>query len=475
MPRCTVTTVLVLAGSAFLIAHNLRTLFHVDLQTELNKYYHQELLFPQSTVVTTTHHEENKEEAKHDTAVEPKPKNKQEHDIAKPHSTVIGYSITVTQCEPDDDSQTRSRLDQAAVLLYSIHQNSIRNPSSGSKYDYKAYAFVHPEGANCSESLERMGYVVQIRDSPVLKEEIKGKLKDFVSEASCCQEKEFIKYYAYTLLDHEVVVLLDLDCLILKPLDDLFDTMRYGKTAARNAKLQLQWDHANYTKLPDTNNIEAFFTRDYNMMIPGYRQPHQVGVQGGFLVIKPNLEIFETYKAAIIEGNYTIDGWGGALQYGGYYGAAQMQGLCSYFFGAIRPGTSIELNRCYYNFMGDNPRDPAHRNKCKTGEKDCQDCRTVPFEEIKNIHFTECSKPWWCMAHEKNFGRQNSLGGPEAFDSCLKAHRLWFQTRQQLEQVWSERDPNYKVTSVVERDVDTLGYCHGNYHMMTFPKTRIEL
>jgi hypothetical protein len=98
----------------------------------------------------------------------------------------------VASCRyPDAKSSTRSRLDQAAVLLYSIHQNSIRNPSSGSNYDYKAYAFVHPEGANCTESLERIGYHVHIRDSPVLKEEIKGTLNDFVSEASCCQEKEF--------------------------------------------------------------------------------------------------------------------------------------------------------------------------------------------------------------------------------------------------------------------------------------------
>jgi hypothetical protein len=486
MTRCTIQTVIVLAGSAFLVAHNLRTLLRVDLETEIKKYdHHQDVLLPQSTVTvsettttsatdTPSRTKRHNEESKSDSAVQHK-LEQEKRDRKAPSAPVIGYSITVTKCQPDAQSSTRSRLDQAAVLLYSIHQNSIRNPFSGSKYDYKVYAFVHPEAANCSDSLERIGYQVQIRDSPVLKEEIKGTLKDYVSHASCCQEKEFLKYYAYTLLDHETVVLLDLDCLILKPLDDLFDTMRNGKTAARKSKLQLKWDHANYTKLPDTNNIEAFFTRDYNMVNPGYRQPHQVGVQGGFLVVKPNLEIFEIYKATIIEGNYTIEGWGGALQYGGYYGAAQMQGLCSYFFGAIRPGTSIELNPCNYNFMGDNPRDPDAGNQCKSGEQDCQDCRTVPYEEIKNVHFTVCSKPWWCGALEQNTNRENDLGDPVAFDSCLKAHRSWFQTRHQLEQVWSERDPNYTVTPLFERDVDTLGYCVNSYHLMSFPKTRIEL
>ena len=145
------------------------------------------------------------------------------------------------------------------------------------------------------------------------------------------------------------------------------------------------------------------------------------------------------------------------------------------FFGAIRPGTFIELNPCNYNFMGDNPRDPVAGNQCKSREQDCQDCRTVPFEEIKNVHFTVCSKPWWCGVLEQNTNREIDLGDPVAFDSCLKAHRSWFQTRQQLEQVWSERDPNSTVTPLVERDVDTLGYCLDTYHLMSFPETRIEL
>ena len=401
-------------------------------------------------------------------------------------NNVIGYAITFTKCQPDDNDE-KNGLDQAAVLLYSIHQNSARNPSSGSKYDYKAYAFLHRDhAANCTDILERIGYHVQIRDSPVEIPQIKGTLRHYVHEASCCQEKEFMKLYSYTLVDHAVVVHLDLDCMVLKPLDDLFNAMQLGKSAAVKSKLQLQWD-TNYTNFPDKSNkkknngdvVEAFFTRDYNMVKPKVRKPHQVGVQGGFLVIKPDIDVFEQYIATIIDGNYTRDhGWGGRkLRYGGYYGAAQIQGLCAYFFGAIRPGTSVELNGCYYNFMGDDPRDEREDNQCKNGQQECQDCRTVAFQDIKTVHFTECTKPWWCLANARHGNREKKLGGPLAFPLCLQAHRAWYRNRQQLEQVWSEQDPTYNVTSIDWMDNETLAYCEEGYiyRKMTFPTTKVSL
>ena len=386
---------------------------------------------------------------------------------------VVGYAISVTACQPNDE-----RLDQAAILLYSIHLNSRRNPDSGSKYDYMAYAFVHPEAANCTDILTTIGYEVQVRESPVLKEHIQGRLKEFVHEASCCQEKEFLKLYSYTLVDHSVVVHLDLDCLVLQPLDDLFDSMMEGPNSVARQRLPLQWDKNN-TNLPD--EIEAFFTRDYNLVDPGRRQPHQIGIQGGFIVVKPDMDVFNQYRETIIDGNYTNDqGWGGDLEYGGYYGAAQIQGLCAYFFGAVRPRKTLELNRCYYNFMADAPRG-QEGNKCRTLEEDCQDCRNVGFEEIKTIHFTLCRKPWWCQAHESNLVRKSDLGGEEGFELCLAAHKQWFRTRYLLEKEWSEKDAYYTMTPDVGElgQEATHGFCQRKhiteYVPMQFPKKRIEL
>lgn len=383
----------------------------------------------------------------------------------------IGYAVSVTKCDPSKAPGV-----QAAVVLYSIHQNSVRNPESGSKYDYHPYAFLHPEAEECKETLELVGWDVQIRPTPVLKEEIKGRLKEFVHEASCCQEKEFLKLYAYTLLQHPVVVHLDLDSLVLQPLDDLYDSMIYDSTdergqEARN-KLSIQWKNK---AMPD--QIEGFFTRDYNMLNYGARQPHQTAVQGGFIVVKPNLEVYEKYRAVIIDGNYTRGyGWGGKLRYGGYYGAAQIQGLCAYFFGAVRPNTTVELNRCVYNFMSDDPRDANADNKCKTQEDDCEDCRQKKIEDIKSVHFTLCGKPWWCQ-------RRDSFWPFKKPDTCTHAHYYWFRTRLQIEREWARLDPGYSVTPEAAnydpdwKNITTFGFCQRGrgFMEMKLPKARIEL
>ena len=44
-------------------------------------------------------------------------------------------------------------------------------------------------------------------------------------KSGCCGDKEFLKLYSYTLVDYPIVVQLDLDSLIVQPLDDLFDAM----------------------------------------------------------------------------------------------------------------------------------------------------------------------------------------------------------------------------------------------------------
>jgi hypothetical protein len=62
---------------------------------------------------------------------------------------------------------------------------------------------------------------------------------------------------------------------------------------------------------------------------PPNRQPHQIGVQGGFLVIRPSKDDFEKFVNVILSGgNYTPGaGWGGhELKFGGYYGAGTIQG-----------------------------------------------------------------------------------------------------------------------------------------------------
>jgi hypothetical protein len=101
------------------------------------------------------------------------------------------------------------------------------------------------------------------------------------------------------------------------------------------------------------------------------------------------------------------------------------QGLCSYFFEALHPGTAVELNRCIYNSMNDDPK-AMSRGKdpklmCRDGKETCEDCRETDFNKVKSVHFTLCQKPWICPL--------SSLKVP----LCRKFLTSWYRIRKDLD------------------------------------------
>lgn len=315
-------------------------------------------------------------------------------------------------------------------------------------------AFVHPNAASCSNVFRDLGYTVQMRETPFNVTDIRGKfLREHIVKSGCCGEKEYLKLYAYALSDYPIVVHLDLDSLLLKPLDDLFHAMLDdGGTASTDttkARSRVQVMHDN--PLPTENPIDAYFTRDYNMINPGHKH---VGVQGGFLIVKPNMDAFREYVAIVLEGRFFQgSGWEGK-GYGGYFGAQQIQGICSYYYDYKHPGTAVELNKCFYNAMADSPRQ-SKTNKCRDGKEDCQDCREVHIEEVKSVHFTLCAKPWKCPM----WAGQSDL----TKDICKKFHAEWFRVREDLDRDRAlKKGAAYKNPGGTYKPEVFHGYCKSN-------------
>lgn len=148
--------------------------------------------------------------------------------IVHPHrnaTATVAYAISLIKCG-DKQSNDAGLVDAALVMRHSIHKTSIRNPSSGSQYDYRMYALVHKQAEPCSSVLKRAGFhVVIIPESPVQPNEIRGEyLRNNIETEWCCGSAEFIKLYA-TTLPEPIVVHTDIDFVFLKPMDDLFDAM----------------------------------------------------------------------------------------------------------------------------------------------------------------------------------------------------------------------------------------------------------
>jgi hypothetical protein len=166
---------------------------------------------------------------------------------------IIPFVVSMTTCGEDPF------MEGAAVLKYSIHLTSIRG-NMGGRYDYKMYAIFHPDAAECAKGLASLGFDLIERPLPVKVEEIEGEyLRSKIDKNGCCGAKELIKLWALTFTQYPIVVHVDMDFIILKPLDALFDAMldETGDLSKHKHSLNVMWPNQT---LP--TKINAFFTRD---------------------------------------------------------------------------------------------------------------------------------------------------------------------------------------------------------------------
>jgi hypothetical protein len=168
------------------------------------------------------------------------------------NKTKIAYAVSITKCEL---SSNWNLLDSGAVL----HQ-SIRLASANSSYGYQMLAFVHPDATECAPHLAKLGYDVQVRDTPFNESAIQSADLIRAQENSCCGAKEYLKLYSYIQHEYPIVVHLDLDTLVIKPMDDIFSLM-LDKTFDRS-RIDSMW--LKPEEFPE--QVDFLFTRDYNMV-----------------------------------------------------------------------------------------------------------------------------------------------------------------------------------------------------------------
>ncbi|KAI2491320.1 hypothetical protein MHU86_23229 [Fragilaria crotonensis] len=296
----------------------------------------------------------------------------------------IAYAISITSCPTN---QTGAILDGPAVLGHSIHQ-----VHSGSNYEYRLYAFVHPVALSCVIPLQHLGFTTLVRNIPFEVRDIQSEsYRINVETHGCCGSLEFLKLWAYSLVEHELVVHIDTDVFFHKPIDHIFDRMLLGASPKNHSNSTLQI-HPHNPDEPLPSQIDFLFTRDYHQQSTITTDPKRYGVQGGFFIVRPSLAVLDDMKSLLLKGEYSTQmGWGRAY-HGGYWGAPQVQGFLSYYYTVLHPEHAVELNRCLYNTMLDNPMDRS--GKCRTGEEVCQDCRQVALSDMFSIHLTLCWKPW---------------------------------------------------------------------------------
>ena len=309
---------------------------------------------------------------------------------------VIAYAISVTSCQYNDTSSRVSVLDGAAILGHSIHLSSIRSgagtggidgrdgssnatllqtdrdlsttPNSSMKntttmrsksnYDYKLYAFVYGETVDeqCQDTLSQLGYTVIVKytlpfDISNIHDDT---LRELIDSKGCCGSKEYIKLYSYTLLHHPIVVHLDIDSIILQPLDIVFDNILNNmRIESRRREVELDAKHiqrrggqsnmpsmeVGNARIDDDDDDDYYYdhffyyTRDYYQQTKhSIKNPLKYGIQGGFFIITPSLHILNILTSNILHETYTKKhGWSNK-GYNGFWGDTQIQGFLSYAY-----------------------------------------------------------------------------------------------------------------------------------------------
>jgi len=332
----------------------------------------------------------------------------------------IAYAITVTK-----DGHFA---DGALVLGHSAKKVHDASQGFHSEYDADLVAFVVPSVVTSRTILAAYGWRILERTLPVPLEEIEN--QDYamkMKNSGCCGADEFLKLWAYTLTEYHRVVHLDMDSIVFQNMDEIYALDK-----------------------------EMLYTGDYNMKGGSPVAP----AQGGFLVVRPSLERFKEFQAIIKKGDHGGRGWGGS-RIGNFWGGQTIQGIVPYFYYSIHPGDAMELNRCEYNCMVDNPYRPF-TEICLDGQKTCQDCRIQVIEKVKCAHFTICQKPWTCTEH---LNPKNKI-------LCEQLHKKWFQLRDELETT-SGVDKSYRIPS---RYKDSLGMCkrYGDSGYLPIPLSLVK-
>lgn len=369
-------------------------------------------------------------------------------------NVVIAYVITITKC---DDLESPV-LPGAAILAEFIHDNSCRNPVKNSTYDYHLYAFLGEKEVSpiCQTLLQRLGYTTLIKPIPVDMAKINHSFYHFAMEKNgCCGAAEFIKLWSYTLTDYPAVVHLDLDVMILKPLDDMLDVLLLppSERTAQYKRLQVMRDKHEFSN----STMQALITRDYAQVQQQGNLKHYkfIPVQGGFFAVKPSMKVFKTLCDTIqnLEHTYsTTKSWGGVM-HAGFWGMPQIQGLLAYYYSHLAPGTALELHSCYFNTI---LAAPLYRGVCTIGMDQCEDCRKTPLDEVVIAHPIFCYKPWQCIAW--------SNPRLDRTVPCRFYLHIWASTRLKVEERW-RKERIWEISPAHGQLLPEvfLGYCNENH------------
>jgi hypothetical protein len=327
---------------------------------------------------------------------------------------------------PIDEDSFR---DFAVMLRAMVHAHSYQNPASGSFYDYKMHALIHPNAKSCTDKkgntadrslvLQNLGYEVSIQRPSIKVDNIKSEyLQNYFLEHGGGEDmshlSDLIRLSAYELEAYDAVVLVDYDTLILGSVDEAIDLI-------------------NDSSKGEGDSVDAVFSWKH---VPSFGRPQFRAsvVNLSFFILKPSKDVFNKMRRSIKESPFSeVRGWG-TIGRGRFPGWMTTAGFLTYYYDEVDNGSKVEMNRCSFGNtgMGSAPIElltNAGKVDCESEQgqwtNQCQDCSKSDTEDILVADLSYCIAPWKCSYANAADALSYSL--------CRKFQKQWAGARLQME------------------------------------------
>lgn len=374
--------------------------------------------------------------------------------------------------QPKDEEAFR---DFALMLRANVHAHSYKNPSSGSVYDYKMHAIIHPRAKKCRSALEddndndnngivdrsvelqNLGYHVAVKYSPLsqgsLKDGGESSIKEYMDEVGETQIVDLIRLYAYELEGYDAVVLVDYDTFILGPVDTAVDLI----VDSTNNKDQGNNNDGDAGNINSNNNIDAVFSWEHSPSLINPQARASV-INLSFFLLRPSKSTFQKLLLRYQNAPFSkTRGWGTLVGRGSFGGWMTTVGFLTYYYDEVANANKIELNRCAYGNTGqdyNNNEDGgesgvlliANDGKVECGGGNaaggvavnlCNECSKSKLDDVLVADLSYCRAPWECGANPAAEADSSPSTTIDTLSSglCRQFQKLWFGGRLQMEDV----------------------------------------
>ncbi|CAB9523178.1 expressed unknown protein [Seminavis robusta] len=390
----------------------------------------------------------------------------------------IAYVVPFWSC---GENSNTANVEAVMILRHSIHQQSVRNPTSGSSFDYQMYALVLKSKKCPTEPLKALGFKVVPVDPPVIHEKIQSQhVRDNIGKSGEGGILQYIQLLAHSsgdVIPEPIVVLLYPHSLVLKPLDELFLAMLHGpdtpqgQAARAHLQSKLERPHDNLQR-----EIHHYIVRDYPNS--GYgRKP--VVMTPGFWIARRNPALLETaiklaYNTNYVSGNGPTSGWDGKGYTTYYRHGLSFPGIYTYLLDEFYAGSVVELDGCKFSHNGmDNlfraapryhPSQKEHTGECRSAEKECGDCTTTDIQSIYTINYGRtCFSPHRCYGEGSMGGNHLEMINIQSttVEHCMVLQKEWHGLRSSVEDVLLTQ-PGFELLSEGRKGAYKTEIFHGH-------------